>query len=254
MKLSQQKPILTVADLNELLSRLDKHTYRLTSANRWPTSQEMVYNSKYRGAFTLLFWTGLRVSECLGDNGLSWRVLSPQCKILSNTGNLPEDWIKSPESSGLWELKSRPPNKGLIKEDLSVKGNILYVHSDPLKHGRRDRDIELSTTLPHVNFILNSWRSTDVGERIFKVSRKQLWFTLYMLSGLKTHSFRASRAMNYASDPNIDLASILLGMGWRRSQTADSYISQSRSFTKLRESLDRQAQQGMIEEQSMHQE
>ena len=204
------------------------------------------YLLKYHSTLAILYWIGLRVSEVVGDSGCRWKILSAKGKLLSRNLQLPEKWWKLPEEEGLWVWKSREPTKGILKEDIQLRNGIVYITSNPLKHGRRDSAIELSSSLPLVDYIIEAWNLAKSGDRVFKVRHSQLWDTLHKLmvvdmpefKGL--HQFRHNRAQKFANDEDATLRDMMAWFGWRRSATADSYITGARSTSKMRNILSKE--------------
>lgn len=195
---------------------------------------------EWKSLIAMLFYTGFRISEIIGDYKRKWKVLSPKGRRLQRQNKLPKDWIKIDESEKLWVWKYRGELPGIVKGDISLEGTRLTIFSDPLKHGKREGEgIELSTTYPHVDLIIQQWENTAPGEKVWDVSQ---WKMKNMFSdiGSYPHAFRFSRATRFAHDPQMSIADMMEWFGWARGTTADSYIVPVRSVAKSLRSIERE--------------
>jgi len=195
---------------------------------------------EWRSLIVLLFYVGFRISEIIGDYKRKWKVLSPKGRTLQRQNILPKNWINTDESENLWVWKYRDELPGIMKEDISLDGTRLTIFSEPLKHGKREGEgVELSTKYPYVDLIVEQWRKTEPGEKVWNVSR---WKMKKMFSdiGIYPHAFRFSRATRYAHDPEMSIADMMEWFGWARASTADSYIVPVRSVAKSLRSIEKE--------------
>ncbi len=194
----------------------------------------------WKSLVTLLYYAGFRISEIIGDYKRRWKILSPKGRALQRQNKLPEDWIKIDESENLWVWKYRDELPGIVKEDISLDGTQLTIFSEPLKHGKREGEgIELSTTYPYVNLIVQQWKKAESGEKVWNVSR---WKMKQMFRDIELypHAFRFSRATRFAHDPEMSIADMMEWFGWARATTADSYIVPVRSLAKSLRSIEKE--------------
>jgi integrase len=183
----------------------------------------------------ILYYSGLRIAEVVGDSGRRWKRLTEKGQQLSQAGQLPENWM---EVEGLWEFKRRGELPGIVKEDITEEGETLYLSSDPLKHGKREEPLELDTAWPMVKGIRIQWDHAKPLSRVWPVSQTTARMILRgAAETLYPHAFRASLASNMARDPTMSVSDLMGWFGWARSSTADAYIMAQRSRVKARESI-----------------
>ena len=198
-------------------------------------------SDKERGLLVLLFYTGARVSEVVGIKQTRYKVLSEKGKRLKASGLLPKDWIKTPESSGLWKWVTRKPQPGLLKEDFEIdrERGVLSINFKPVKRGRRVAPVHLPLSLPHIQYIIQCVRKAKPGEQVWAWSRWKVWNFIKRVSGgrLYPHAFRFSRATQFARNPTISTADMQFWFGWANASTADRYIQPVRSSAKLIKAL-----------------
>jgi len=187
-----------------------------------------------------LFYTGLRVGEVVGDSNRKWKALTPQGIQLSRTqGGLPKSWMNTPEGE-LWAWRNRGYLPGLIKEDIHREGEILYIDSVALKHGRRENPLELILNWPYVDLIEAQWIRTMANKRVWPISQSSVRIILRKASDiLYPHAFRGSLASSMARDPTISVSDMMGWFGWARASTADAYIMAQRSVVTARQSIGR---------------
>ena len=184
----------------------------------------------------VLYYGGLRIAEVVGDSGRRWKVLTEKGLALKNsTAGLPDNWMEDPE---LWKFKRRGELRGIVKEDIELEKDTLYITSDPLKHGHREEPLELSLAWPRVADIGRQWYHATPGGRVWSMSQTTARTILKgAVETLYPHAFRASLASNMARDPNMSVSDLMGWFGWARSSTADAYIMAQRSRVKARESI-----------------
>lgn len=184
----------------------------------------------------ILFYSGLRIGEVVGDSGRQWRVLSEKGQALANSEKgLPDDWIHDPTLS---EAKRRGLLHGILKEDMTLEGETLYLNSDPLKHGKREEPLELDLAWPMILGIKKQWDLADPKSRVWGISQTTARMILRGATEmLYPHAFRASLASNMARDPDMSVSDLMGWFGWARSSTADAYIMAQRSRVKAKKSI-----------------
>jgi integrase len=187
----------------------------------------------------LSFYTGLRLAELVGDTPRKWKILNHEGKRLQTIGELPgrpedREWMRDPN---LWEWRYRDPLPGLVKEDVRVQGDTVYIISKPLKHGKRKHALELPVDLPYMNLVIDIAESTEPKERVFPFSENQVWRAFTKAGNIYPHAFRYSRATNMAKTPGMALKDLMGWFGWARSATADAYLTGEESIAKARDSI-----------------
>lgn len=186
---------------------------------------------------TILFYGGLRIGEVVGDSGRRWKIMSEKAKLLANTTGLPEDWKTTRD---LYVHRLRGELTGILKEDVSLEGDTLFITSDPLKHGKREEPLELSMAWPRVVDIGRQWYAAQAGRRVWPISQTSARSILSKaMVNLYPHAFRASLASNMARDPDMSVSDLMGWFGWARSSTADAYIMAQRSRVKAKKSIEK---------------
>ena len=197
-------------------------------------------NVTFRSLVAILYYFGLRIAEICGDKKRKWKKLTNYGKSLSRDGVLPRDW-KDTEEGELWYWEERDPLPGILKEDITLQGDILRIFSKPLKHGKREGEgqLELDLRYPHVDLILQQWEKAEPGEKVWDVSTWKAWNFISEISGgtVYPHAFRLSRATVMARNPEMSIADLKQWFGWARGETADKYIVPVRSVIKARKAL-----------------
>jgi hypothetical protein len=186
----------------------------------------------------ILYYSGLRIAEVVGDSGRRWRVLSEKGQALANSEKgLPPDWI---HDATLSEAKRRGLLHGVLKEDMTLEGETLYLNSDPLKHGKREDPLELDLAWPMVRGIKKQWDLAEPKHRVWGISQTTARMILRGAAEmLYPHAFRASLASNMARDPDMSVSDLMGWFGWARSSTADAYIMAQRSRVKAKKSIEK---------------
>lgn len=193
-----------------------------------------------RSLVVILYYLGIRIAEICGDGKRKWKKLTAYGKSLSRDGMLPKKWGRTEEGE-IWYWEERGPLPGILKEDISLEGNILRIYSKPLKHGKREGEgqLELDLRYPYVDLIVQQWESVELGERVWDISTWKAWKFISMISGEKLypHAFRLSRATVMARNPEMSISDLKQWFGWARGETADKYIIPIRSVAKARRAL-----------------
>lgn len=203
-----------------------------------------IENLVFRSLVTILYYLGIRIAEICGDGKRTWKKLTNRGVALSNAGELQKDWEET-EEGDLWYWKHRDPLPGIVKEDITLRGNILRISSKPLKRGKREGPggglgaLELDVRYPYVDLIVMQWKRTKPKEKVWDITTWKAWNFISKISDgrLYPHAFRLSRATVMARNPEMSIADLKYWFGWARGTTADAYILPTRSVIKAREAL-----------------
>lgn len=194
-----------------------------------------------KSLISVLFYTGLRVAEVVGDKTRKWKKLTENGTVLSKNGTLPKDWKETSEGD-LWTWKHREGLAGITKEDITVDQYVLRIFSKPLKHGKREGELELGLDYPYVDLIIQQWQQTRPTEKVWKLAMWKAWKIINQLSDgkLYPHAFRFSRATALARNPTISISDLQHWFGWVRATTADKYIEPARSVSKVKQAIEKE--------------
>ena len=227
-KAKRRTPI-TIEELGELIAHVRQTSIGVRLDQTLKTS-----------LIAVLYYSGLRVAEVVGDSKRKWKTLTQYGKQMANSSEgLGRDWMNT-EEGFLWEWRYRGRLPGIIKEDIKKEGQLLYIESPALKHGIREDPLELSLTWPYVNIIREQWNDTPKEMRVWPICQTSARTIVMEASEhLYPHAFRGSLASNMARDPTISVSDMMGWFGWARAATADNYIMAQRSKVKARESIDR---------------
>jgi len=162
-----------------------------------------------RALLALFYWTGLRKVEVLGRKPIKYKV-----------------------DAGVKVGRAHP---GLLKEDMRIEDNALFVFSidkKVLKHGKREAPLVLPLTLPYVDLIVERWRKTKPRTRVFPITTITFWRICKRIDPKFTvHFFRHNRVTKFAANPKVSLADICAWTGLTP-QTVSSYMMRAGRFTK----------------------
>ena len=157
----------------------------------------------------LFYWTGLRKTEALGRKQIRYRV-----KAGTKTGK---------------------PHPGLLKEDMRIEDEALFVFSigeKVLKHGKREAPLVLHLDLPYVNLIVEQWHKTKPRHRVFPIAYITFWRICKRLDPKFTlHFFRHNRVTKFSANPKLSLADICAWTGLSP-QTVSTYMMRAGRYTK----------------------
>ena len=224
-------------------SRYKNKRRTMISLEEFETSLNNLNLLVWKSLIVLLFYAGFRISEIIGDQKRKWKILSATGRALQRQNKLPLNWIKTDLSQNLWIWRNRGKLPGIVKEDISLEGTRLTIFSEPLKHGKREGEgIELSTTYPYVDLIVDQWRKTEPSKKVWDVSRWKMK-NMFKEIGIYPHAYRFSRATRYAHDPDMSIADMQEWFGWARGTTADGYIVPVRSVAKSLRSIEKELDQ-----------
>lgn len=168
----------------------------------------------------ILWWSGLRISEIVGDRERSYMVsrftkdeqLALKLQDI-NWRDLENPLIK----------KTSPIRPGICKEDMEIQDNILLVVADPLKHGEREAPLELPLNLPYVDLIVEQWDRTQSKQKVWDLRKEYAWAIMKEL-GTYPHHFRFTRATALVRNFKVSPLHLKNWMGWKRLETAYAYL------------------------------
>lgn len=184
------------------LDILDKLMERVKYVDRSGYSVEFI-----QALIALFYWTGFRRSEILGDKGHKW-------KLKDGT------------------IKKSKPFPGLLKENMWMDDRYLYVYQKARKHGKRDAPVVLPLNLPYVDLIVQQWKRTKPGQKIFPISYVTFWRILKRIDPkIYPHFFALNRISKLAKNPNVSMAEICAWTG-KTPKTVAYYMAREGRFTK----------------------
>ena len=171
------------------------------------------------------YWTGLRLSEVVGDRKRRYKVSRFSKEEREDLRRRGIKWEEQPDP---YTVKISPERIGIRKEDIEFdeERNVLRITALALKHGKREAPLELSLDLPFVDLILEQWERTNPNAKVWDLKREYAWEILKELNPkLYTHYYRLNRAMEFVKVPSTSPAHLLSWFGWRRLQTAYNYLA-----------------------------
>ena len=161
----------------------------------------------------LLYWSGLRKTEVHGAKAHRY-VLKP-CLRHS------EPLEKMTEAIS-----------GILKEDIWINGDILYVQAVARKHGKREAPLEFWLGFPFIDLIVEQWKRTAPQQRVFPISEWDSWSIMKQIDKKKyLHFFRFNRITELCSNPKLSVADICSWTGLTPT-TINSYMERSGRFIK----------------------
>jgi len=175
---------------------------------------------------SILFWTGLRKTEVCGAN--PHRYVLPPTKGPGHK----EPIIKFTEEI-----------PGILKEDLTIRGDTLVIECVARKGGRRTAPLELWLQLPYVNLIVEQWKRPPLEEpwmvteirqasRVWPISEWDAWHLIKLIDQKKyPHFLRFNRITELCANPKLSVADICSWTGLSPI-TINSYMERSGRFIK----------------------
>jgi len=173
----------------------------------------------------LFYWTGLRKTEVLGRGPIKYPVDHEPCggrgcAVCHGSGKA---------------YKSGNPHPGLRREDMQYEDGFLLVYSvgeRVLKHGSREAPIWLHESLSLVDLIIQQWKETPPGRRVFPISPMTFWRICKRMDPKFTvHFYRHNRVTELAADGEMSLADICAHTGLSP-HTIGKYMMRSGRFTR----------------------
>lgn len=161
----------------------------------------------------VLFWTGLRKTEVIGAK--AHRYVLPSCSTH------PEPIFKFTEAI-----------PGIVREDLEIKGESLFIEAVARKSGKRTAPLELWLELPYVDLIVEQARQTQPRARVWPISEWDAWHIFKLIDAKKyPHFLRFNRITELCANPKLSVADICSWTGLTPS-TINSYMERSGRFIK----------------------
>ncbi|MEM3459579.1 MAG: hypothetical protein QXN36_01630 [Candidatus Bathyarchaeia archaeon] len=200
-KFGKQKRAITIQNFKEMLDRVDR-----IDLGKYDTLT-------VKSFLALLYWTGLRKTEVHGAK--PHRYILPSCKKHSET-----------------IIKETEAVPGILKEDIEVKGDVLYIEAVARKHGKREAPLELWIKLPFVDLIVEQWKRTEPKQRVWPLSEWDSWQIMKRIDKKKyLHYFRFNRITELCSNPKLSVADICSWTGLTPA-TVNEYMERSGRFIK----------------------
>jgi len=200
----KQKRVIALGTFSEMLKKV-KRLHKKGS----------YYFIKYdvltlQSLLAVLFWSGLRKTEVIGAK--------PHKYVLKPT--------KGPKHKELIE-KLTAAIPGILKEDIELKGDTLFIRAVARKHGSREAPLELWVDFPFVELIIKQWKNTDKGERVWNLTEWDAWKIVKEIEEKKyPHFFRFNRISEMCLNPEMSMADICSWSGLTP-QTIAKYMERS---------------------------
>jgi hypothetical protein len=138
----------------------------------------------------ILFWSGFRVVEVVGREKASWLV---KCKLCQGKG------CQACHGNGRLVKKGRP-HPGLLKDDLWIETldgeeylTVKSVGENVLKHGDRQGPVYMHLRQPFVDKIVQRWRETKPGHRVFPITVITAWRICKRMDTIDTYMIAEGR-------------------------------------------------------------
>lgn len=156
----------------------------------------------------ILYWTGLRKTEVHGAK--PHRYVLPSCKRHSEPLE-----------------KTTQAISGILKEDIEIRGDTLFIRALARKHGDREAPLELWIEFPYVDLIIKQWQRTPAKERVWSFSEWDSWKIVKQVEEKKyPHFFRFNRITELCLNPEMSVADICNWTGLTP-QTVNKYLERS---------------------------
>lgn len=200
-KYGKQKKAITLEQFKEMVDKVD----RIDLDKYDPLT--------IKSFLAVLYWLGLRKTEVHGAK--RHRYICPSCKrhekpIVKYTEAIP----------------------GILKDDIEVNGEIMYIEAAARKHGKREAPLELWLGFPFVNLILEQWKRTEPSKRVWPISEWDSWNLMKKIDKRKyLHYFRFVRITELCANPKLSVADICSWTGLTP-QTINAYMERSGRFIK----------------------
>ena len=159
----------------------------------------------------ILYWSGLRKTEVTGAT--PHRYVLPTCKSHS------EEIVKHTEAI-----------PGILKEDIELRGDTLFIHAVARKRGSRKGDLEIWIEFPFADLILKQWKNIKPAKRVWPISEWDSWNIVKQIELKKyPHFFRFNRITEMCANPEMSVADICNWTGLTP-QTVNKYMERSGRF------------------------
>ena len=218
------------------LRNFPKHRYKhgkqtksidLVTFKRMVDKVDTLRHKKYsalliKSFLALLFWCGIRKTEAIGSPAK--RYVLPSCKR---------------HSEPIAKVSEAIP--GIVKEDIWLEGEWLYVQAKARKHGSREAALMLPVGFPYVDLIIEQWKQTQPKQREFPLTEWDSWDIMKRLDAKKyPHFFRLVRITELCANPEMSVADICSWTGLTP-ETINAYMERSGRF--IRETAEKMKRQ-----------
>ena len=203
-KYGKQTKAIDLETFKAMLDKVDKR--RLRNPPKYPSLL-------IKSLLSLLYWTGLRKTEAIGSPPKRY-TLKP-CKR---------------HAEAIAKVSEAIP--GILKEDLWIEGEWLFVKALARKHGSREAPLILHLSLPCVDLILEQWKLTLPKQRVFPISEWDAWHTMKLIDQKKyLHFFRFNRITQLCANPKMSVLQICNWTGLSPI-TINAYMERSGRYIK----------------------
>jgi hypothetical protein len=206
-KFGKQKAMIDLDQFKELLAKvelLDRqgfyylHRYDLLSV---------------QSLLAAYYWLGVRKTELIGCKPK--RYVCPGCK----RHILPFE-------------KTAEAVPGVLKEDIKMDAEWLYIEAAPRKKGTREAPLMIPLSFPYTDLIVAQLQKTLPKQRVWPVAEWDIWRIIKECDAKQyIHFFRFNRITEMCSDPDQSLADLCSWTGLTP-QTINSYLERSGRFIR----------------------
>lgn len=210
---------ITEAEFLEILDKAKQYTKeRREDAKTLPIPSRLWFKDiNIAGLVSMIYYTGLRISEIVGDPSHAYKVKDGTVKYSEQI-------------------------KGLVKEDITVIDEFVRINATECrKHGKRTSPLWIKVNKTGVEEIIKAYHQTSEGQRLFPISKSHAWKLIKHIAVIQKgekihrlypHFFRLNRATKFADDPETTVRDLQQWFGWRDGRTLSSYMARAGRETK----------------------